>query len=49
MLSDGLGRTLATAAGLGDVARLRSQVDDTAERVAAYFERLVGPRPGLTT
>jgi len=44
MLSDGLGRTLATAAAVGDVARLRSQVEDTAERVAAQFERLVGPR-----
>jgi glutamate-ammonia-ligase adenylyltransferase len=41
MLSDGLGRTLATAAGVGDVARLRSQVEDTAERVAGHFTRLI--------
>jgi len=41
MLSDGLGRTLATAAGVGDVARLRSLVEDNAERVAGHFERLV--------
>ena len=41
MLSDGLGRTLATAAGVGDVARLRSQVEDTAERVAGHFARLI--------
>jgi glutamate-ammonia-ligase adenylyltransferase len=44
MLGDGLGRTLATAAGIGDVAQLRSQIEGTAERVAAQFERLVGAR-----
>ncbi|MGH6960814.1 MAG: bifunctional [glutamine synthetase] adenylyltransferase/[glutamine synthetase]-adenylyl-L-tyrosine phosphorylase, partial [Dongiaceae bacterium] len=44
MLSDGLGRTLATAAGVGDVARLRSQVEDTAERVVAHFESLIASR-----
>jgi glutamine synthetase adenylyltransferase len=49
MLSDGLGRTLATAAGVGDVARLRSQVEDTAERVATHFERLIGPAIDLTS
>jgi glutamate-ammonia-ligase adenylyltransferase len=41
MLSDGLGRTLATAAGVGDVARLRSQIEGTAEQVVGHFERLI--------
>ena len=41
MLSDGLGRTLAIAAGVGDIARLRSHVEDTAERVARHYERLI--------
>jgi glutamate-ammonia-ligase adenylyltransferase len=43
MLSDGLGRTLATTAGVGDVARLRSLVEDSAERVTGHFESLIGP------
>jgi len=41
MLSDGLGRTIATAAGAGDVAGLRSAVEGAAARVMAHFERLL--------
>jgi len=41
MLSNGLGRTLATAAGVVDIAQLRSRVEDTAERVAAHLQHLI--------
>ncbi|MGH6929610.1 MAG: hypothetical protein ACREEV_14935, partial [Dongiaceae bacterium] len=40
-LTEGLGRTLAAAAGAGDLAVLRSQVEANADRVAAHFDRLI--------
>jgi glutamate-ammonia-ligase adenylyltransferase len=42
-LTDGLGRTLATAAGAGDIAVLRSEIDANADRVLAHFDRLIVP------
>jgi len=40
-LTDGLGRTLAAAAGAGDLAVLRSQIEANADRVAGHFDRLI--------
>jgi glutamate-ammonia-ligase adenylyltransferase len=44
-LTDGLGRTLAAAAGAGDLTVLRSQIDSNADRVADHFERLIVGAP----
>jgi glutamate-ammonia-ligase adenylyltransferase len=40
-LTDGLGRTLAGAAGAGDIGVLRTQIEAHADRVRAQFDRLV--------
>jgi glutamate-ammonia-ligase adenylyltransferase len=40
-LTDGLGRTLSAAAGAGDLAVLRSQIESNADRVADHFDKLI--------
>jgi glutamate-ammonia-ligase adenylyltransferase len=40
-IAGGLGRTLAAAAGSGDIAVLRAEIEATAGRVAGHFDRLI--------